>query len=65
MWILFRSTKEIKDQTWEFYFKVNGDPSKKFNSFVDCSNVVFCKNHSIDTILSYDSHFESWLTRLR
>ena len=40
------------------------DSKKKTVSFVDCSNIIFCRERNIEYILSFDSHFDSWISRI-
>ena len=61
--ILRLNEKNEKD-AWEIFQKINVEKKSKVVSFIDCSNIVLCRNYSIDNILSYDPHFDGWLTRV-
>ncbi|MHA1672466.1 MAG: type II toxin-antitoxin system VapC family toxin [Promethearchaeota archaeon] len=62
--LLFRSSKEIEDEAWKLFLKINNDSKKKTVSFVDCSNIIFCRERNIEHILSFDSYFDSWISRI-
>jgi len=33
-------------------------------SFIDISNIIYCREYQIDKIVSYDTHFNGFLTRI-
>lgn len=37
---------------------------KQYLSFIDVSNIYLCRHYQIDKIVSYDSHFDAFLTRI-
>jgi predicted nucleic acid-binding protein len=37
---------------------------KQYLSFIDVSNIYLCRHHQIEKILSYDAHFDVFLTRI-
>ena len=59
-------SKEIEQKTWAFFkTKNNKAKSKKeFMSFVDASNVVYCREYKIDNIIAFDGDFDNFLIRL-
>ncbi|MHA1380449.1 MAG: type II toxin-antitoxin system VapC family toxin [Candidatus Helarchaeota archaeon] len=66
--ILLRSDLEIEKKTWEIFLKINKETNtvekSKTISFTDCSNISLCRHYNIDNIISFDSHFDGWLTRI-
>jgi len=61
---ILRPDEQIENETLKLFLKINKKQKSKTVSFVDCSNIVFCKKRAIDNILAYDRHFDAWLTRL-
>jgi len=61
---ILRPDEQIESESLKLLLKVNTNPKKKTVSFVDCSNIIFCRKYSIGNILAYDRHFDAWLTRL-
>ena len=61
---ILRPDEQIENEFLKLFLKINTNPKKKTVSFVDCSNIIFCRKHAIDNILAYDRHFDPWLTRL-
>ena len=59
-----QSTSEIEKQIAELFCKINKGNTKDRVSFVDCSNIEFCKHYRIENILSFDKHFDGWLNRV-
>lgn len=57
---------ELESNIWNLFKKVNINTKnkKKFLSFVDVSSIILCRQHQIDTIVSFDSHFDGFLTRI-
>ena len=62
--IILRPDDQIENETLKLFLKINTNPKKKIVSFVDCSNIIFCRKRAIDNILAYDGHFDPWLSRL-
>ena len=61
---ILRPDDQIENETLKLFLKINKNPKKKIVSFVDCSNIIFCRKRAIGNILAYDRHFDAWLTRL-
>ncbi|MHA1744696.1 MAG: type II toxin-antitoxin system VapC family toxin [Promethearchaeota archaeon] len=61
---ILRPDDQIENDTVALFLKTNQDPQAKLVSFVDCSNVIFCRKRSIEHILAYDRHFDAWLSRI-
>lgn len=57
---------ELECKTWELFKKVNTTDFKDVRpmSFVDVSTLILCQQHSIDKIVSFDSHFDRFLERI-
>lgn len=62
--IILRPDEQIEDESIKLFLKINKNSKNKTVSFVDCSNIIFCRRRGIDSILAYDKHFDAWLTRL-
>lgn len=62
--LLFRSAEIIEDKTWNFYIKVHDNLYTNLVSYGDCTNIVFCQEREIEYILSFDKHFDAWLSRI-
>ena len=62
--IILRVNEKIELEAWELFQKINKKRSKSVISFVDCTNIAFCHQYSIENILSYDPHFEGWVKRV-
>ncbi len=62
--LLLRSNDLEEKQFWKLFQKINRNSKQRTVSFVDCSNIELCRIHLIDKIISFDSHFDSWLTRI-
>lgn len=60
------SDNEIESSTWEFMIKVNRNTKnrKDLVSWVDCSNIIFCKRFKINYIAAFDHHFDPYLRRI-
>ena len=58
-------TELILTKTWKFFIDMNvsekSKDKRKFLSFVDCSNIIFCQEHQIENILAFDGDFYGWL----
>ncbi len=61
---ILRPDDQIENDTLKLFLKVNKQSKTKTVSFVDCSNIIFCRKRAIDNILAYDRHFNAWLSRL-
>ena len=59
-------TMDIGRETWKLFKKVNANlhSKGKLMSFVDISHVILAKRHQIEKIVSFDDHFDRFLTRL-
>jgi predicted nucleic acid-binding protein len=59
-------TPEIETKAWTLFQKVNMKikTKKKLMSFVDVTSVILAQLHQIDMIVSFDSHFDQFLTRM-
>jgi len=57
---------EIETETWNLFKKINVNVKdrKKIMSFVDISSIVICQQNQLDYIISFDEHFDSFLTRI-
>jgi predicted nucleic acid-binding protein len=68
-WIRTRGDRkfiaDLESRLWGFT-KYNQDVTDKadFISFVDVTSIVLCKKLRVDTILSFDDHFDRFLTRV-
>ena len=60
-------TAQIEKTTWKIFQEVNkkAKTSKSWLSFVDCSNIAFCRENNIETIATFDNHFDGFLQRLK
>ena len=45
--IIYQSSEINEQKSIDLFLKVNADSSYKPYSFVDCSNIIFCKEHLI------------------
>jgi len=59
-------TSDIERDTWNFFKKVNtGFKVKKdFIGLVDISCIELMKKHQIEAIVSFDGHFDRFVTRI-
>jgi predicted nucleic acid-binding protein len=59
-------SSEIEQKVWELFRKINGNiqSKKELLSFVDVSNIIYCREYQIDKIAAYDSHFDRFLVRI-
>ncbi len=59
-------TSEIEKRTWELFKDINqkAKTEKDYISFVDASNIAYCRTYDIDHIASFDSHFDGFLIRI-
>jgi len=60
---ILNPTSGIMEKTFKFFFKVN-QVGKRTISYVDCSNIQFCKARQLEFILSFDRHFDGWIKRI-
>ena len=58
--------EHILNETRRSFLKLNKDARSKedFLSFVDISSVIICQKYKLDQILSFDAHFDRFLTRI-
>ncbi len=63
---VLQSSSEIVLDSWKLFKKVNAIDlkGKGTMSFVDITSVILCKNHQIDSIVSFDPHFDRFLIRI-
>ncbi|MHA1323944.1 MAG: type II toxin-antitoxin system VapC family toxin [Candidatus Helarchaeota archaeon] len=63
---IFSWTPEMERRTWDLFMTINkkAKEKKKLISFVDASNIVYCRTYDIPYIVSFDSHFDNFLTRI-
>ena len=59
-------TPEIETKAWTLFQKVNVNIKTKRDimSFVDITSVILAQVHQVDLIASFDSHFDTFLTRI-
>ncbi len=62
--IILRANEDIEREIWHLFKEMNAIKSKKVVSFVDCSIIVICRYYSIEHVLSYDPHFDGFLSRI-
>ncbi len=57
----------LESETWELFKKINTIDLKDSRpiSFVDVSSIVLCQHHQIDTIVSFDPHFDRFLEKIK
>lgn len=63
--VLLQPSEHITMKTWDLFIQINKDPKRQAVSFVDCSNIAICDYRGIEKIVSFDAHFDGWLTRIR
>mgnify|MGYP006308320829 CR=1 FL=1 len=61
--LILRTNPEIEQKTMDLFVKRNSTAEDTM-SYVDCSNIEFCKHNGLEYILSFDSHFDGWLKRI-
>ncbi|MHA1490930.1 MAG: type II toxin-antitoxin system VapC family toxin [Promethearchaeota archaeon] len=56
----------LESEIWELFKKININKKRNKNimSFVDVSSIILCKQHQIEKIVSFNSHFDGFLTRI-
>ena len=59
-------TTEIEENSWKKFKSINKNAKskKEIMSFVDISNIIFCKEFQIEFLCSYDHHIDGFLTRI-
>lgn len=62
--IILRLKEDTEKEAWEIFHKINENRSSKVLSYVDCTNIALCHYYSIGNILSYEGHFEGWITNI-
>ncbi len=62
--IILRLNADIEKDAWDLFQKINTEKSSEVVSFVDCTNITLCRHYSLENILSFDSHFDGWITRI-
>lgn len=62
--IILRLNEDLEKDAWTVFQELNSKKTDKVISFVDCTNIALCRHYSIEKILSYDDHFDGWLTRI-
>lgn len=57
----------LNSKSWRMFFSHNekAKTKKEFLSFVDASNIVYCREYHIDRIAAFDGDFDPYLIRLR
>ena len=57
---------QIEELTWDLFLDINSKVKARKNwlSFVDVSNIAYCRHNQIQHIASYDKHFDSFLIRI-
>ncbi len=58
--------QSLETEIWNLFMKVNTTDLKyeKPMSFVDLSSVLLCQHHQIRNIVSFDPHFDKFLSRI-
>lgn len=62
--IILRANEEIEKDSWEIFQKLNTQIKNQVISYVDCTNISFCRKYLLDNIVSFDPHYDGWLTRI-
>ena len=57
--IMLKVDDDVFNQSWDTFREYCG----KGLSFTDCSSIAIVKMHKIDTIFSFDSHFDGIINR--
>jgi uncharacterized protein len=59
-------TREMEQKSWILFKKHNKivKEKKKYLSFVDASNIVYCREYKIDKIAAFDGDFDGYLNRI-
>ncbi len=59
-------TMDIEQKIWISFKKINSSAQskKEIMSFTDVSNIIYCQEYQIDKIISSDTHFDGFLTRI-
>jgi predicted nucleic acid-binding protein len=55
--------EELDKKIWNFFITFNSKAktNKEWLSFVDCSNIIYCKERNIENIATYDGNIASFL----
>jgi predicted nucleic acid-binding protein len=62
---LLQSSPVDDESTWNLFEKVNETQSlDQSMSFADCSSIVLCQQHQIESIIAFDGHFQGWLQQI-
>lgn len=48
--IILRSNKNIENDAWDMFQKVNRKDASVIVSYVDCTNIILCRYYSIEKI---------------
>ena len=62
--LMLRSSENDEKEAWILFKKINTNRKLKIISFVDCTNIIFCKKYQCDNILSFDRHFDGIINRI-
>ena len=57
--IMLKVDDDVFNQSWDIF----SEYCSKGLSFTDCSSIALVKTHGIDTIFSFDSHFDGIINR--
>ena len=59
-------TPEIETEAWILFQKVNAKikTKRKLMSFTDVTTVILAQRHQIDLVVSFDDHFDRFMTRI-
>ena len=59
-------TRQLEELSWELFRDINkkAKSEKQYLSFVDCTNIAYCRSYEITHIASFDSHFDGFLIRV-
>jgi uncharacterized protein len=63
---ILRLEPNEEEAAWNLFEKINRNSKDKSEiiSFTDCTNIVCCQQYQIEFILSFDDHFDGWITRV-
>ena len=59
-------TGDIEKEAWKLFIQVNTNirSKEKLMSYIDISHVILAQRHQLEKIVSFDDHFDRFLTRL-
>jgi predicted nucleic acid-binding protein len=61
--ILLRANLVEDNEAWKLFVKINSEKkSEKVISYIDCTNIIISQSHNIKNIVSFDPHFDGWLS---